>query len=209
MIPFFIGFIIGVPLGFWIGVMAFCNAETGRLGTENTGKWGWVCKLYMYQKKFKNAKKIIPLILFLLLFPFSANAATYFVNPSTGVDTNAGTASGTAWKTIQKAQNTLKVGDILSLAAGTYNENMVAVVTRSDATSGYLAFLTLGNDTVFQTHGWSNSFTRDSATVLKSSRVRITGTYIYIYKTIAGNLAAITSTCTRPALSTTDLNGLQ
>lgn len=55
---------------------------------------------------------------------------TYYVNASTGLDTNTGLAAGTAFKTIQKAINILnKILEgnavvTINVAAGTYNESL-------------------------------------------------------------------------------------
>jgi hypothetical protein len=52
-----------------------------------------------------------------------ANAATYYV-ATTGLDTNNGTSTGTAWKTIQKAATTAVAGDTVNIQPGTYSNSI-------------------------------------------------------------------------------------
>lgn len=51
--------------------------------------------------------------------------ATFYINPSTGLDANAGTSSGTAWKTVKASISKLTAGDTVHLEAGQYRENAV------------------------------------------------------------------------------------
>ena len=52
-------------------------------------------------------------------------ATTYYVDVSTGADTNDGLGTGTAWKTITHAISVATTsGDIINVAAGTYNDDM-------------------------------------------------------------------------------------
>src|SRR2546422_4640935 len=60
--------------------------------------------------------------------------AVYYVDGSTGNDSNAGTA-GAPWRTIQKAANTMVAGETAIVNAGTYNERVVVTVS---GTSGNL-----------------------------------------------------------------------
>ena len=57
-----------------------------------------------------------------LFFAGAARATTYYVDKTTGSDSNAGTSISTAWTTIGKANATLKAGDTVYVRAGTYNE---------------------------------------------------------------------------------------
>ncbi len=61
-----------------------------------------------------------------------AQAATYYVSP-TGIDTNAGTSLGTAWRTIAKANQTLVAGDNVLIQPGTYTDG---IVPAASGTSG-------------------------------------------------------------------------
>lgn len=53
---------------------------------------------------------------------FPANAATYYVGPS-GNDTGGGTLAA-PWKTLQKAANTAKAGDLVLVRKGAYSERV-------------------------------------------------------------------------------------
>lgn len=55
-----------------------------------------------------------------------ALAATYYVKP-TGSDSNNGTSSATAWKTIGKANSTMVAGDVVRIDPGTYSESIAPV----------------------------------------------------------------------------------
>ena len=76
---------------------------------------------------------------------------TYYVDTANGSDSNAGTSegSGNAWKTIQKAMNTLAAGDqVYVKATGNYNEQVDTVTTGSSSNpvriEGYTT--TVGDD---------------------------------------------------------------
>jgi hypothetical protein len=62
------------------------------------------------------------LLTVLLLFAEMASATNYYISP-TGSDSNAGTSSGTPWKTFAHAIPLLNAGDTLNLANGTYNSS--------------------------------------------------------------------------------------
>ena len=60
-----------------------------------------------------------------------AAGTTYYVRV-TGNDASVGTSKATAWKTIDKAANTLKAGDTVYVGAGTYTE---AITPNNDGTA--------------------------------------------------------------------------
>jgi len=60
-------------------------------------------------------------------------AANYYVDGTNGSDNNPGTTTQTAWKTIQKAADTLTAGQTVVVLPGTYAE---AVLTANAGTSG-------------------------------------------------------------------------
>ncbi len=66
----------------------------------------------------------------------SAQAATYYVNATTGSDgrtTFQAQNSGTPWLTIQKCANNAVAGDTCSVAAGVYNEAVSTSASGTDA----------------------------------------------------------------------------
>src|SRR5467141_2288209 len=68
--------------------------------------------------------------------------AVYYVDGSTGNDSNGGTAVA-PWRTIQKAANTLAAGDTAIVNAGTYYERVL--VTGSGIAGSLITFQTQGN----------------------------------------------------------------
>lgn len=64
-------------------------------------------------------------ILVFLITCTNSWAATYFVDKSIGNDANSGTISK-PWKTIKKANSTLKAGDTVYLRGGTYSGEQIA-----------------------------------------------------------------------------------
>jgi|SRR5579864_667872 len=67
----------------------------------------------------------------------SRSGATFFVS-TTGNDANPGT-SGSPWRTIQHAANTVHAGDTVEVMRGVYNES-VTIPGSGNATSGYITF---------------------------------------------------------------------
>ena len=53
----------------------------------------------------------------------------YYVDDATGSDSNSGTSTGSAWKTITKANTVLGAGDTVYIRAGTYTNQQVAPST--------------------------------------------------------------------------------
>ena len=70
-------------------------------------------------KKYILRAALIALVSFISL-PSLASAATYYINPSSGLDTNARTSTGAPWKTLNKANGVLVAGDTVYLMTGTY-----------------------------------------------------------------------------------------
>ena len=70
-------------------------------------------------------KKLIVLSMWkLLLITISVSADQYYVNGGSGNDTNTGTTSGSAFKTIQKCVDIAKAGDTCNVASGVYRETV-------------------------------------------------------------------------------------
>ena len=60
-------------------------------------------------------------LLLTLLIATRLSAATFYV-ATTGNDTNSGTTTNLAWRTVQKAANTLAPGDTALVRGGVYSE---------------------------------------------------------------------------------------
>src|SRR3712207_5525592 len=70
----------------------------------------------------------VSLALAVLNLPMSivhAAGTTYYLSPS-GSDSNSGTTQATPWRTIQKAVDLAGPGDVLSLAPGTYLQDVIS-----------------------------------------------------------------------------------
>ncbi len=67
----------------------------------------------------------------LLLTSHSARATDYYVNGSTGSDSNTGTSQKAPYKDFWKANQVMKAGDTVHVAAGTYTTNMYITASGS------------------------------------------------------------------------------
>lgn len=61
------------------------------------------------------------IILLLAMLPMATFATTYYMNGSTGSNSNSGTSSGSPKKTIQAAIDAASDGDMINVEAGTYS----------------------------------------------------------------------------------------
>src|SRR4051812_5083628 len=79
---------------------------------------------------------------------WNINVATYYVDPTSGLDTNPGTSTGTAWQTVAKLNNsTFAAGDsVLFQAGGVWREQL------NVPSSG-----TSGNPITFGSYGTGNA----------------------------------------------------
>jgi hypothetical protein len=64
--------------------------------------------------------------------PAHAQGSVYYVNPTSGMDTNTGISSGAPFKTLQKALDVAQAGATINLAPGPYRE---AVITKRPGTA--------------------------------------------------------------------------
>lgn len=77
--------------------------------------------------------KALPMLFVALIFAVqSANAQTYYVDVSSGNDSNTGSSQANAFKTIQAAVNAAVGTSVINIAAGTYPENVV--ISKSNIT---------------------------------------------------------------------------
>lgn len=79
--------------------------------------------------------------------------ATYYVNPSTGNDSNPGT-SGSPWKSVFKVSTTISNGDVVNFAAGVYVETSYITFNQDNITLIFAnkntTTVTLGSGLYFQ-----------------------------------------------------------
>lgn len=74
--------------------------------------------------------------------PIAATATGYYVDITNGSDSNPGTSPTLAWRTIQKAANTMVAGDTVTVLAGNYAERVW--ITRSGASETPITYQTEG-----------------------------------------------------------------
>ncbi|MGE5399302.1 MAG: choice-of-anchor Q domain-containing protein [Ignavibacteriales bacterium] len=135
------------------------------------------------------------LALFLILGVSSVNATNYYVDGVNGNDANWGKTTGAAWKTIQKAANTIQAGDTCFVAPGSYPERIS--ISTSGAAGAPRVFMAKGAGTV--TKGFTilaNYITVDGFEVTETSRTDwVNGTGFHIvgqYVRILNNYIHIT-----------------
>ena len=104
-------------------------------------------------------KKLIVLSMWkLLLITISVSADQYYVNGGSGNDTNTGTTSGSAFKTIQKCVEIAQAGDTCNVASGVYRETVKT--KRNGSSTSPIKLLAQSSDNVVITgtdkvSGWS------------------------------------------------------
>ena len=70
----------------------------------------------------------------------------YYVSAQNGDDSNSGLSQTEAWRTIQKAADTLQAGDTVYIMAGTYNESVW--IENSGSVDNYITYAAYGSDDV-------------------------------------------------------------
>lgn len=76
----------------------------------------------------------------------TVHAATSYYVSTSGSDSNSGTSTGSAFKTLQKAANTANAGDTVFVMAGTYNQKLK--ITKSGTSSSPITFQNYNNGAV-------------------------------------------------------------
>lgn len=111
-----------------------------------------------------------------------AHAATAYYVSTTGSDSNAGTSTSSAWKTLQHAADTAGPGDTVYVLGGTYNQKLK--ISKSGTSSGgYITFQNYSNQTaVIDGTGLSVSDSEGLVEIGDASYVRIKGFEIRNYK---------------------------
>jgi hypothetical protein len=109
----------------------------------------------------------------------SATAADYYVdqNYPSASDANGGTASA-PWKTINKANQTLRAGDTVSIKAGTYNTYIEPV--NSGTASGRITYKNYGSDVVVIT-GTRYAVFLDSKDYISIQGITATNCVCFVY----------------------------
>ncbi|WP_245850754.1 right-handed parallel beta-helix repeat-containing protein [Paenibacillus herberti] len=101
------------------------------------------------QKRLKLALMATAAATAISTFQFAGNesivhaSSSYYVSP-TGSDSNSGTSTGSAFKTIQKAANTAAPGDTVYVRGGTYNQKLK--ITKSGTAAAPIIFQSYSNE---------------------------------------------------------------
>lgn len=137
------------------------------------------------------ARFALAALLTVFLAPSFASATTYYVRIS-GSDTNSGTTPTTAWRTPQKALNTVVAGDVVYVGAGSYTGDLspvamgtltnpirliadkAGVFTGDAGTVALVGQIILLNDQSFEFHGWKIAPTADVSAVTGAYSTDIT-----------------------------------
>lgn len=93
-------------------------------------------------------------LIIIILLPYLLNATIYYVKTN-GNDSLSGTNWQNAWRTIQKAANTMIAGDITYISNGTYYESVV--VANSGAPGSPITFQAYNSGTVTVDANYSSS----------------------------------------------------
>ncbi|SDR91733.1 hypothetical protein SAMN05444162_0335 [Paenibacillaceae bacterium GAS479] len=116
-------------------------------------------------------------------------AASYYVSTS-GSDSNAGTSTGAAFKTLQKAANTAGPGDTMYVLAGTYNQKLK--ITNSGTSFAPITFRNYNADVaVIDGTGLSVSGMEGIVQITNASNIKVQGFEIRNYKTSTSGNAAV------------------
>jgi len=113
-------------------------------------------------------------LFFSVLIVGNPEAATYYIDGSTGNDSNPGTIAS-PWKTIVKANSTLQAGDTVYLRAGTYASEFIQINPVNSGTSGnYITYQNYDSEEVTISGGRSRH-----ADLISKSWIRIDGIKFY------------------------------
>ena len=85
------------------------------------------------------ASKFFVVLLLTALLSMGASAATYYV-ATDGDNNNSGTSTGSPWRTIQKAADTVAAGDTVFIKAGNYGDENVLMKTSGTSSEAMITF---------------------------------------------------------------------
>lgn len=96
-------------------------------------------------------KRIIVILLTIVSMCSSSWAGVYYVDSSSGNDSNPGTLTN-PWKTIGKANSTLVAGDVVNIRSGTYSSDPIAP-KNSGASGNYITYQQYPSETAILKNG--------------------------------------------------------
>jgi hypothetical protein len=103
-------------------------------------------------KNLKTAILVFIIICSLQLFVSKIDAATYYVSGTSGNDSNAGTLDQ-PWKTVQKANTTLRAGDTVFIRGGSYTITGTAINPANTGTAGNIITYSSYNGEIVEFYG--------------------------------------------------------
>ncbi len=119
---------------------------------------------------------------FLLIFWFPAQllATVYYVSQPTGNNSNNGTSTATAFKTIQYAANLVLPGDVVNVMNGTYTNACaqcdVVNITRAGTAAAWITFQNYtGHTPILQFNGWQGFKIGGGAAYIRISGFEVVG----------------------------------
>lgn len=110
-----------------------------------------------------------------MLFNQNLLATEYYVDSSKGIDSNPGTTINSPWKTIAKANNILKAGDILNIRSGSY-DSQIKPLNSGTSTSSYITYRRYPDDPEWSVKISTSSY---GAYLTGKSFIKFDGLYFY------------------------------
>ena len=101
----------------------------------------------MKVRKISTTKVLIPLILTILIFPSLVWSATFYIDGSTGNDSNPGSLES-PWRSIGKANNTLRAGDTVYIRKGIYYGDYVNPINSGTSDTTRITYSNYSNESV-------------------------------------------------------------
>lgn len=123
-------------------------------------------------KKFYSLSICLALF-FSVLIVGNLEAASYYIHGANGSDSNPGTIAS-PWKTISKANSTLKAGNIVYIRAGTYREQICP--KNSGSSGNYITYQRYPGDPKYSVIISTSSH---GASLLNKNYITIDGLYFY------------------------------
>ncbi len=124
--------------------------------------------------------KLCLILTFLLYLSATGWCTTYYVSQKSGNDNLAGTSLNAAWKTIKKANKTVKPGDVVYIRGGVYKE--IIRPDRSGAAENYITYAAYQKEEVIITdvHFGADLSNRSYIKVDGFKIIAVTGSWIYL-----------------------------
>lgn len=141
---------------------------------------------------------LVSLFFIFLILPTSAYAATYcttdsgncYVDGADGLDTNDGKTTTTAWKTIQKAADTVGAGDTVNVKGGITYAETVTLANSGTLGGGYITYQAWSGTgiPVVNASGFSYGFSfAKNYIIISGFEIKNSGFFAINFGQVAGN----------------------